>query len=75
MTRYIISNIEAMEILDSRGSPTIEVEITLDSGITGRADIPSGASTGSREVLELRDNDKNRFAGKGVGKALKMLSK
>lgn len=71
MTRYIISNIEAMEILDSRGSPTIEVEITLDSGITGRADIPSGASTGSREVLELRDNDKNRFAGKGVGKAVK----
>ena len=61
-----IVDIVAREILDSRGNPTIEVDCLLDSGALGRAAVPSGASTGSREALELRDNDKKRFAGKGV---------
>src|SRR5262249_7111948 len=61
-----ISNIFALEILDSRGNPTIEVEVVLDDGSTGRAAIPSGASTGRREAHELRDGDKTRFGGKGV---------
>src|SRR5437588_800235 len=56
----------AREILDSRGNPTVEVDCLLDSGALGRAAVPSGASTGSREALELRDGDKNRFLGKGV---------
>src|SRR5271157_5331333 len=61
-----ISDIFAQEILDSRGNPTIEVEVLLDDGCTGRAAVPSGASTGSREARELRDGDKTRFGGKGV---------
>lgn len=65
-----IKNIYAREILDSRGNPTVEVDVTLENGIIGRASVPSGASTGSREALELRDNDKNRFMGKGVLKAV-----
>ena len=65
-----IKNIYAREILDSRGNPTIEVDVTLENGVIGRASVPSGASTGSREALELRDNDKNRFMGKGVLKAV-----
>jgi enolase len=65
-----ISAIYAREILDSRGFPTIEVDVTLQSGIMGRASVPSGASTGSKEALELRDGDKKRFNGKGVLKAL-----
>ena len=65
-----IKNIYAREILDSRGNPTVEVDATLENGIIGRASVPSGASTGSREALELRDNDKNRFMGKGVLKAV-----
>ena len=65
-----IKNIYAREILDSRGNPTIEVEVTLESGIKGIASVPSGASTGKNEALELRDNDYNRYHGKGVLKAV-----
>ena len=63
---FKITELFAREILDSRGNPTIEVDCLLDSGAIGRAAVPSGASTGSREALELRDGDKNRFLGKGV---------
>jgi len=65
-----IKTIHAREILDSRGNPTVEVEITLDSGAMGRAAVPSGASTGVHEALELRDGDKSRYGGKGVKKAV-----
>ncbi len=65
-----IKDIKAREILDSRGNPTVEVDVILDNGILGRAAVPSGASTGEREALELRDGDKNRFLGKGVLKAV-----
>ncbi len=65
-----IKNIHAREILDSRGNPTLEAEVTLDNGVTGRAAVPSGASTGVREALELRDGDKSRYLGKGVLKAV-----
>jgi len=65
-----IKDIYAREILDSRGNPTVEVEITLENGITEVASVPSGASTGVSEALELRDNDKNRYHGKGVLKAV-----
>lgn len=65
-----ICNVYAREILDSRGNPTIEVEVLLESGIKGIASVPSGASTGKREALELRDNDSNRYHGKGVLKAV-----
>jgi len=65
-----IAAVWAREILDSRGNPTIEVEVTLESGASGRAAVPSGASTGSREALELRDGEENRFGGKGVTKAV-----
>ncbi len=65
-----IINIHAREILDSRGNPTIETEVTLLSGIFGRAAVPSGASTGKHEMLELRDGDKKRYLGKGVVKAI-----
>ena len=65
-----IYDVCAREILDSRGNPTIEVDVVLTSGAMGRAAVPSGASTGSREALELRDNDKNRYMGKGVTKAV-----
>src|SRR5262245_5237140 len=61
-----ISEVKAREILDSRGNPTVEVDVLLDDGILGRAAVPSGASTGSREALELRDGDAARFRGKGV---------
>ena len=67
---FKIAEIFAREILDSRGNPTIEVDCLLDNGALGRAAVPSGASTGSREALELRDNDKNRFLGKGVHNAV-----
>jgi enolase len=66
---FKISEVFAREILDSRGNPTIEVDVLLDSGAMGRAAVPSGASTGSREALELRDGDKKRFDGKGVTRA------
>src|SRR5712691_9450600 len=65
-----IAKIIAREILDSRGNPTIEVDCHLDGGAVGRAAVPSGASTGSREALELRDGDKKRFGGKGVLEAV-----
>ncbi len=65
-----IEKIHAREILDSRGNPTVEVEVTLDNGVMGRASVPSGASTGENEALELRDGDKKRFGGKGVLKAV-----
>ena len=61
-----IKNIIGREILDSRGNPTVEVDVILDNGIMGRACVPSGASTGEREALEMRDGDKSRFNGKGV---------
>jgi len=66
----IIESVLGREILDSRGNPTVEVEVALDGGFTGRADVPSGASTGIHEALELRDGDKERFLGKGVTKAV-----
>src|SRR5664280_2615310 len=72
-----MSNIEsvyAREILDSRGNPTVEVEVTLDDGAFGRAAVPSGASTGVHEALELRDGDKARFGGKGVLKAVEHVN-
>jgi len=69
-----IEKIHAREILDSRGNPTVEVEITTDCGVTGRASVPSGASTGENEALELRDGDKARYGGKGVLKAVKNVN-
>ncbi len=65
-----IVSVHAREILDSRGNPTIEVDVTTASGYFGRAAVPSGASTGENEALELRDGDKNRYLGKGVLKAV-----
>ena len=65
-----ITAVKGREILDSRGNPTVEVEVTLDGTVTGRAAVPSGASTGVREALELRDGDKQRYLGKGVTKAV-----
>ena len=69
-----IETIKAREILDSRGNPTEEVDVILDSGIMGRAAVPSGASTGVHEALELRDGDKNRYGGKGVEKAVRHVN-
>ena len=69
-----IKKIQALEILDSRGNPTLEVIVVLKNGIIGKAAVPSGASTGSHEALELRDNDKKRFNGKGVQKAVKHVN-
>src|SRR6185369_16349733 len=65
-----IQNIEAREIIDSRGNPTVEVDVLLECGAAGRAAVPSGASTGEHEAIELRDGDKKRFLGKGVSKAV-----
>jgi enolase len=70
----LISEVKAREILDSRGNPTIEVEIVLESGAFGRAAVPSGASTGENEALELRDGDKKRYLGKGVLKAVENVN-
>ena len=70
-----IKKIHARQILDSRGNPTVEVDVTLDNGIVGRASVPSGASTGSREALELRDGDKSKYMGKGVLKAVDNVNK
>ena len=72
---FNINQIKAREILDSRGNPTLEVEVTLENGIVGRAAVPSGASTGAHEAVELRDNDKARFNGKGVLKAVENVNK
>lgn len=66
----IIVDVYAREVLDSRGNPTVEVEVTTESGAYGRAMVPSGASTGEREALELRDGDKTRYLGKGTTKAV-----
>ncbi|HST44096.1 MAG TPA: phosphopyruvate hydratase, partial [Luteimonas sp.] len=65
-----ITRIHAREILDSRGNPTLEAEVTLDDGSFGRAMVPSGASTGSKEAVELRDGDRMRYGGKGVRQAV-----
>ena len=69
-----IEKVHAREILDSRGNPTVEVEVTLEKGVRGRAAVPSGASTGENEALELRDGDKNRYLGKGVLKAVENVN-
>ena len=65
-----IRSICARQILDSRGNPTVEVDVVLDNGILGRAAVPSGASTGEYEAVELRDGDKSKYLGKGVLKAV-----
>ena len=72
---FNINQIKAREILDSRGNPTLEVDVTLENGTVGRAAVPSGASTGAHEAVELRDNDKARFKGKGVSKAVENVNK
>ena len=69
-----IAEVRAREILDSRGNPTVEVEVELDSGVMGRAAVPSGASTGAHEAVELRDGDKTRYGGKGVLKAVQAVN-
>src|SRR4029079_9136721 len=69
-----IFDIQAREILDSRGNPTVEVDVILAGGAVGRAAVPSGASTGEHEALELRDGDKKRYLGKGVSKAVKNVT-
>lgn len=69
-----IASVYGREVLDSRGNPTVEVEVTLDSGLSARADVPSGASTGSREALEMRDGDKRRYLGKGVLNAVEHVN-
>ncbi len=69
-----IISVRAREILDSRGNPTVETEIVLESGAMGRAAVPSGASTGSREALELRDGDPKRYLGKGVLNAVRNVN-
>ncbi|MBQ4077213.1 MAG: phosphopyruvate hydratase, partial [Mailhella sp.] len=74
MNSSTIASVWAREILDSRGNPTVEVEVSLESGHVGRAAVPSGASTGSREALELRDGDKKRYKGKGVTLAVEHVN-
>ena len=69
-----IAKVVGREILDSRGNPTIEVDVVLESGLRGRAAVPSGASTGVHEAVELRDGDKKRYVGKGVQKAVKNVN-
>src|SRR3712207_3871559 len=69
-----IANIHAREILDSRGNPTLEVEVLLEDGSLGRAAVPSGASTGAHEAVELRDGDKSRYLAKGVIKAVQNVN-
>src|SRR4051812_10540232 len=66
MTHATIRALTAREILDSRGNPTVEVDVHLDNGVVGRAAVPSGASTGAHEAVELRDGDKKRYGGKGT---------
>src|SRR5262250_49740 len=69
-----IYDIKAREILDSRGNPTVEVDVILAGGAVGRAAVPSGASTGEHEAIELRDGDKKRYSGKGVSKAVRNVT-
>ena len=71
---YTITEIKAREILDSRGNPTLEVDVKLENGTVGRAAVPSGASTGAHEAVELRDNDRKRFKAKGVSKAIENVN-
>ncbi len=75
MSRPTIKSIKALEILDSRGNPTVRVKITLTNGVSTKACVPSGASTGVHEALELRDGDKKRYGGKGVLKAVNNVNK
>ena len=75
LNKVAISNVIGREIIDSRGNPTVEVDVILEDGTLGRAAVPSGASTGENEALELRDGDKNRFCGKGVLKAVENVNK
>src|SRR6267378_2473833 len=74
MSSLRIQRVRAREILDSRGNPTVEVDVILDSGALGRASVPSGASTGAYEAVELRDGDKKRYLGRGVLKAVKNVN-
>src|ERR1043165_9069273 len=69
-----IVDVHARQILDSRGNPTVEVDVTLEDGSMGRAAVPSGASTGAHEAVELRDGDKGRWGGKGVDKAIQAVN-
>ncbi|MDH3632802.1 MAG: phosphopyruvate hydratase, partial [Gammaproteobacteria bacterium] len=69
-----ISRVIGREILDSRGNPTVEADVILESGATGRAAAPSGASTGEREAIELRDGDSSRYLGKGVTRAVSHIN-
>ena len=69
-----IKDVKAAEVLDSRGNPTVEVEVTTECGVKGRAIVPSGASTGEKEAVELRDGDKSRYGGKGVLKAVENVN-
>lgn len=69
-----IINVVGREIMDSRGNPTVEADVFLDCGVMGRAAVPSGASTGEREAVELRDGDKDRYLGKGVTKAVAAIN-
>ena len=66
MSTTTITEVRAREVLDSRGNPTVEVDVTLEGGARGRTTVPSGASTGAYEAVELRDSDEDRYAGKGV---------
>src|SRR3990172_11574345 len=71
----MIMDVHGRQVLDSRGNPTVEVEVHLESGAGGRAIVPSGASTGTREAVELRDGDPKRFLGKGVTKAVRNVNR
>ena len=75
MSSTLIKNVRGREVIDSRGNPTVEVEITLQGGATGRAIVPSGASTGEHEAWELRDGEAARYLGKGVQKAVAHVNK
>src|SRR5690242_21681320 len=70
----LIVDVHARQILDSRGNPTVEVDVTLEDGSMGRAAVPSGASTGAHEAVELRDGDKSRWGGKGVEGAVRAVN-
>src|SRR3990170_7517552 len=69
-----ILEVRGREVLDSRGNPTVEVDVVVEGGLRGRAAVPSGASTGEREALELRDSDSKRYLGKGVSKAVNNIN-
>ena len=71
---YLIEKVFAREILDSRGNPTVEVEVTTNLGVMGRASVPSGASTGEYEAIELRDKNTRRYLGRGVKKAIENVN-